>query len=159
MRRIVKVLAIVLTVQLAFYAAALVAKVILRRRAPGIADPLADEFDLVNVMEGTEFRCRATALRAASVKNVMGGVELNLTEARLSPGGAYLEVTTVMGGTEIIVPRGWRVAVLGQAIGGAHDTDVTPEDDLGATSPTLTIEAKTVMGALEVHAERAPVPA
>lgn len=159
MRRIVRVLAIVMAVQLAIYAAGQVARVIMRRRSAGLADPLADEFDLVNVMEGTEFTSRAVALRAATVQNVMGGVELDLTEARIAPGGAYLHVSTIMGGTEIRVPRGWRVAVRGEAMIGAHDVNVTPEDDLDEFSPLLTIDARTVMGAIEVRAVAARVPA
>ncbi len=159
MRRILKVLGVVVAIQMAIYVAGLVAKTILRRRAPGEADPLSDEFDLVNVMEGTEFASRAVALRAASVKNVMGGVELDLSEARLAPGGGYLAVTTIMGGTEVTVPRGWRVHVRGQAMAGAHEVIVTPEDDLDDTSPILTIDAKTLMGALEVHATASRVTA
>ncbi|MCK9487083.1 MAG: cell wall-active antibiotics response protein [Dehalococcoidia bacterium] len=159
MRRIVRVLAIVVAVQLVTFVAGQVARLVMRRRTPGAADPLADEFDLVNVMEGTEFASRAIALRAASIQNIMGGVELDLTEAQLARGGAYVQVTTIMGGTEITVPRGWRVALLGQAMMGAHDLDVTPEDDLAFDAPILTVEGRTVLGAVGVRAVPARVPA
>ncbi len=159
MRRILKVLAVVVAFQAALYVAGLLAKAVLRRQAPGAPDPLADEFDLLNIMEGTDFASRATALRAGTVKNAMGGVELDLTGATLAPGGAYLQVLTVMGGTEVTVPRGWRVIVRGSAMAGAHDLDVTPEDDLDENSPTLTIDATTVAGGLEVSAAPSPVPA
>ena len=152
MRRVLKVLAVVAALQLLMYAVAQVVRMVLRQQAPGDADPLADEFDLVNIMDGTEWGSHATALRVGTVKNVMGGVELDLREARLAPDGAWLEVTTVMGGTEVIVPRGWRVILVGDAIAGAHELDVMPEDDLSDASPVLTIVAKTICGGLEVKA-------
>ncbi|MEX1021863.1 MAG: LiaF domain-containing protein [Dehalococcoidia bacterium] len=152
MRRAVKVLGIAVVVQLCLYAAAQAAKVALRRRAVGEPDPLADEFDIVNIMEGTEFASRAGALRAGTVKNYVGGVEVDLTEVVLAPGGAFLHVETICGGTEVTVPRGWRVIVRGDAIAGSNELHGTPEDDLDADSPTLTIDARTVMGELEVRA-------
>lgn len=150
MRRIIKVLLGVVLVQAILYGIAQVVRLALKQRAPGAPDPLADEFDLVNVMDGAEFASHAIALRGASVKNIMGGVEIDLTDARLAPGGAYLEVKTIMGGTEVTVPRGWRVRLIGSAVAGGHELDVTPEDDLSADSPQLTIQARTIMGALEV---------
>ncbi len=150
MRRIVKVLLGVVLVQAILYGIAQGVRLILKQRAPGAPDPLADEFDIVNVMDGTEFASHAIALRGASVRNIMGGVEIDLTDARLAPGGAYIEVETIMGGTEVTVPRGWRVRLVGDVIAGGHELDVTPEDDLNADSPQLTIQARTIMGALEV---------
>ncbi len=157
MRRVFKVLLVVAAIQLVMYAIAQTVRLVMRRQAPGSADPLADEFDLVNIMDGTEWGSHASALRAGTVKNVMGGVELDLSDAQLSPEGARLEVSTIMGGTEIAVPRGWRVIVIGDAVAGSNEVDVTPEDDLSDDSPTLTIIAKTVCGGLEVRST-APRP-
>jgi hypothetical protein len=152
MRRVIKVLAVVLVAQAVVYGVAQAVRLVLKQRSPGNPDPLADEFDIVNVMDGTEFASHAVALRAGSVKNVIGGVMIDLRDAQLSPGGAFLEIQTFMGGTEVMVPRGWRVRVVGDAIAGAHELDATPEDDLEADSPDLTIQARTIMGALDVKA-------
>ena len=40
--------------------------------------------------------------------NVFGGTELNLTQADIQ-GSAVLELTTIFGGTKLIVPSNWSV--------------------------------------------------
>ena len=125
---------------------------LLRRFFAHDADPYADEFDILNVMSGSELVSRADALRAGSARTYMGGTEIDLREAELAPGGAYLEVTTVCSGTEIIVPPEWRVEVLGTPQAGGHEVSVTDADDLPLDAPHLVIDATTICGGLEVWA-------
>lgn len=150
MRRVVKVVVGLVVVQAVLYAVGQV----LKRRYSRIADPIDDEFDLFNIMDGTEFASHAYAFRGGSVHNYFGSVELDLRGARIAPGGATLEVITVCGSTEITVPTTWRVIVRGTAQAGAHEVDVTPEDDLDNDAPTFVIEAQTMLGGLEVKAAR-----
>lgn len=151
MGRVLRVVGLLVALQVVVYGTGQALKLVLRRTAPGKPDPLANTFDLINVMETTQFASRSGGLLDVVVKNYLGAVKLDLREARLTP-GAVLEVETIMGSTEVIVPRGWRVILRGDAIAAAHELDVTPEDDLNLDSPTLTIEARTILGAVEVRA-------
>ena len=101
------------------------------------ADPEDDEFRIVNIMGGSVLRSRAEALRTGNVNTVMGGTELDLREAKLAPGGAYLEVSTICGGTEILVPLDWRVEIVGTPQAGGHDLRVTDPDELPIDAPHL----------------------
>ncbi len=129
-----------------------VAALIARRYFGHSANEEDDEFDVLNICGGIEFSSRAGALRAGSVRTVMGGTALDLRGAELAPGGAYLEVLTACGGTEIIVPRDWSVDVLGMPQAGRHEVDVADPEDLADDAPHLVIQARTFAGGLEVIA-------
>lgn len=47
---------------------------------------------------------------------MFGGITLDLCGARLDPAGAT--ITATFGGIDIIVPRGWRIAMKGTPIFG-----------------------------------------
>ena len=87
----------------------------------GLGDETTGEFELVTIMEGKRFVGRAEDLWSGKVTTVMGGVELDLRDAVLSPGGADLAVFTVMGGVAMRVPDTWIVELGGRAIAGGHD--------------------------------------
>lgn len=119
-----------------------------KRQLTRRGDPEADEFDIINIVDGTDFASHARALRGGSVRNIVGGVELDLRGAQLAPGGAHLEIETRWGGTRVIVPPNWRVDVQGIPQAGAHEIDAVAPLDPDA--PLLSIEARTAFGALEV---------
>jgi hypothetical protein len=119
-----------------------------KRQLSRDGDPEADEFDIVNILDGTEFVSRAGALRGGSVRNYFGGAEIDLRGAQLASGGAHLEVETRWGGTRLLVSPSWRVELLGLPQAGAHEVDVEPP--LAPDAPLLSIEARTAFGALEV---------
>jgi hypothetical protein len=129
-----------------------VAALIARRYFGHSANEEDDEFDLLNICGGIEFSSRAVELRAGNVRTVMGGTALDLRGAELAPGGAYLEVLTACGGTEIIVSRDWSVDVLGVPQAGGHEVDVADAEDLPDDAPHLVIQARTFAGGLEVIA-------
>jgi predicted membrane protein len=79
----------------------------------------------------------------------MGGAEIDLRGVTLDPTGAHLQVKTYLGGTEIIVPDDWRVVFDSRSyLGGAECA--RPAGELAEDAPTLTIEALTVMGGVDV---------
>jgi len=81
---------------------------------------------------------------------VMGGVELDLRDARFAPGVSEIEVFAFWGGIEIIVPDGVRVESVGMAVmGGISVTSgETSLDDPDA--PVLRISGLALMGGVEV---------
>jgi Domain of unknown function (DUF1707)/Cell wall-active antibiotics response 4TMS YvqF len=81
---------------------------------------------------------------------VMGGVKLDLRDARIAEGVSEIEVFTVWGGVEIIVPDGVRVEVVGMAVMGGFDakSGLTALDDPNA--PVLRVSGFALMGGVEI---------
>ncbi len=141
---------------LVFVALAIIGQIvglILSRYLGHDADPESDDFDIVNIMGGSELQSRAGALRAGSAVTVMGGTEIDLRRAELAPGGASLQVSSYCSGTQILVLPEWRVDVIGIPQAGENAVDVTDADDLPFDAPRLLIEARTVASGLDVLAK------
>lgn len=119
----------------------------------GFGDETTGEFELVTIMEGKEFASRAEGLWSGRVTVVAGGIDLDLRDAVLDPGGADLAIFTVMGGVSLRVPETWVVKTDGSAVAGGHDVRVTDPETLPADAPVLRIHARTYLGGLAVAAK------
>lgn len=134
------------------FAAALMA---LRRALPSQGDEDSDEVALTTIMEGRTLRSRAEAFRGGSILTVTGGTALDLRRAALAPGGAFLEVRTLMGGTTIAVPESWRVHVRKHAVMGAVVDKTNASGKAGGDA--LTVDALAVMGSIEIGHKLVPM--
>lgn len=115
----------------------------------GRGGPESDEVDLVTVFEGLHLRSHSTAFMGGSTLALFGGIVFDLRRAQLGPTGAHLRVTTVFGGTGIVVPPDWRVEVDARTwIGGLDLSNQQPED---TQAPVLHIRARTLFGGLQVE--------
>ncbi len=65
----------------------------------------------LGVFGGLSVASASRNFRGASLTAVFGGVVLDLRDARPAPEGAQITATATFGGIEILVPRGWRIAV------------------------------------------------
>jgi hypothetical protein len=119
----------------------------------GLGDETTGEFELVTIMEGKQFASRAEGLWSGKVTAIMGGVDLDLRDAVLDPGGADLAIFTVMGGVALRVPNTWIVETDGKAIVGGHDTRVPDPEMLPADAPVLRVLARTYFGGLAIAAK------
>ncbi len=119
----------------------------------GSGDETTGEFELVTIMEGKQFASRAEQLQSGKVTTVMGGVDLDLRDAVLAPGGADLALFTVMGGVALRVPDTWIVETVGRAFLGGHDTRVAKRGALSADAPVLRVHANTFFGGLDIAAK------
>lgn len=103
----------------------------------------------VAIMGGVERRGSWTVPESLRVVAVMGGVDLDLREARL---GDYseLEVYAFMGSIEIVVPPDVRLEVEGMGIMGAvEDRSEVPEETEGL--PIVRVRGLAVMGSVEIR--------
>ena len=132
----------------AFVAASALAGLTVRRLMPEWGTPDDPEFRLVAAMDGREVVASSQTLRVIEVVAVMGGVELDLTEAQIVD-GAVLKVTSVMGGVEVTVPSGWRVEAKPNVI-LAGFVNATDPDAGRADAPVLIVDALLVMSGLEI---------
>ena len=143
MRRLIKYVAWLAVINAVLVAGAQLAK----RMLPSYGGEESNELASVAIMDGVEVASRANAFREGSIVTAMGGLRLDLTGATLSEYGGTLNVTTVMGGTEIVVPEGWSVEMVGNAFAGENAVDPSVATRGG---PLLVVHARSILGATEV---------
>jgi hypothetical protein len=105
---------------------------------------------VVAIMGGSSRRGRWTPARKNNAVAIMGGAELDFREAVLAPGVTEVQVFTMWGGVEIIVPPGINVESHGIALLGGfeHVGDSVPPADPGA--PTLRITGFALMAGVDI---------
>ena len=110
-----------------------------------------DFIDYVNVFSGGERQIVSQNFKGGKVSAVFGGIELDLTKAKLAPGRNELEIACVFGGAEIIVPDSWFVTVeVTPVLGGFSDSrKLSPGRTMDTTSQ-LVIKGAVVFGGGEV---------
>ncbi len=101
------------------------------------------EINAVGVSGRAEEKVTSADFRGGYLRAVMGGVELDLTEATIEDPPATIETTVVMGGAQIKVPEGWHVRVDTRPIlGGVDEHGASDERE----PPDLVLTGKVVMG-------------
>lgn len=85
---------------------------------------------------------------------VMGGVELDLREARLAAGVTEIECTAIMGGIEIVVPPDVRVECTGTAFMGGFEAVGGTMTYYDPAYPVIRVSGLAVMGGVEVKVRR-----
>lgn len=91
---------------------------------------------------------RSQDFKGGKVTTVLGRAEVNLRGTSLNNKETYLDITTIMGGVEVLVPRGCRVEVKGTPILGRWSNKAKNNTDLGA--PLLKIKCFVMFGGIEV---------
>jgi hypothetical protein len=88
---------------------------------------------------------------------LMGGGEIDMSEARFEEQSVTLHVVAIMGGFEITVPDDANVHVTGIGIMGGFDHGASGGGDPGG--PVITINGLALMGGVEVKRKRPKKPA
>ncbi len=123
---------------------------LLRRRGHG-AFPVdaGKDMDVTAILSGQERRFNAAGFKGGHVTAVMGGAEIDLTEASLENGQATVELTAIMGAVELRVPRDWKVIINATPImGGVSDERKNVSD--AEAKATLYVKATAIMGGIEI---------
>ena len=107
------------------------------------------------VMAGNERRSVSTALRGGDLTAFMGGVTLDLRQAKLDGGEAVIDAIAFWGGIEIRIPEDW--VVVSRVIplmGGFEDKTRPPapagERTVPTVAPRLIVRGVAIMGGIEV---------
>lgn len=112
---------------------------------PGDADSTIHAFAM---MAGVKRRSVSAEFRGADVNAIMGGVELDLTNAQIRPGEeATIDAFAMWGGIEIKVPPHWRVVGDVLPVMGAFQDNTHPAGEPG---PTLVVRGTAIMGGVDV---------
>jgi hypothetical protein len=102
----------------------------------------------IAVMSGSERRGAWTVPPTFNAFAMMGGVELDLTEARFEDRETTIQAFALMGGIEIVVPEDITVHVTGVGFMGAFEDKVRTTGPAGA--PVVKITGFAMMGGVEV---------
>ncbi|HEX9794922.1 MAG TPA: LiaF domain-containing protein [Planctomycetota bacterium] len=102
----------------------------------------------VAFLSGDERRINARDFRGGKLLAVMGGVDLDFTEADIEGDQAVLSLLAVMGGIDIKIPRNWEVVLHGVPILGVIIDKTKP--DRSAPTKKLVIKGLALMGGVEV---------
>jgi predicted membrane protein len=133
---------------IALFGAKLVWDAVSRRSArTGIAndDSTVSSFAM---MAGVHWQSTSRAFRGGEVNAIMGGVEVDLRNVEIRPGDEpVIDTLAIMGGVEIFVPVGWRVAASVLPIMGGFEDKTTGGSQTG---PTLTVRGTAIMAAIVV---------
>lgn len=104
------------------------------------------------VMAGNDVRSVSSAFRGGDLGAFMGGVVLDLTQARLEGDRAIIDCVAMWAGIEIRVPSDWRVVSEVLPLMAAFEDKTRPAAPPaeGAPIKTLVVRGVVVMGGIEV---------
>jgi predicted membrane protein len=110
-----------------------------------------DYIDYVNVFSGGERQIVSENFKGGRVSAVFGGMELDLTKAKLAPGRNELEIACVFGGATLIVPDDWFISIeVTPVLGGFSDSrKLSPGRTVDSTKQ-LVIKGAVVFGGGEI---------
>jgi len=103
----------------------------------------------VVVFAGREGR-GAEEFTGTEATTLFGGYKLDLRDSTIPRGQAVIDLNTIFGGAEILVPEDWNVIVEGHAIFGAFE-DKTRHPAHNASGSDLVIRGTTLFGGVQVR--------
>jgi predicted membrane protein len=116
------------------------------------AYPVTDDnfLDSTSVFGGTKKIIISKDFKGGDVTNILGGAELNFTQADLQ-GRVVLEVTQIFGGTKIVVPPHWVIKPEMAAIFGGIDDKRTIQAAVIDHSKVLVLKGTSIFGGIEIR--------
>ena len=121
----------------------------LKRRSPAATVIKEGDIDAFALFAGLERRVDSPAFRGGKATAIMGGVDLDLRGAGLAEGSAAIDLSVIMGGITLRVPRGWRVEMDARPLlGGIEDKHTYEPATQGGG--TLRVKATAILGGIDI---------
>jgi hypothetical protein len=120
-----------------------------RRRVSGAIGAKDSDLDAFVMFSGLNRRIESQSFRGGKATAILGGIELDLTQAKLAEDRANLDLSVIMGGIDVRVPKSWRVEVDGHPLLGGIEDKHTHVPEAGAAQ-TLFIKASAIMGGIDI---------
>jgi hypothetical protein len=98
---------------------------------------------------GTKIKDRSEHFTHADVSAIFGGATLDLREAHVDR-EASVDALALFGGVDVLVPKGWRVAMGGTPILGGCEDKTEGDGELPADAPLLNVHATAIFGGVGV---------
>ena len=109
---------------------------------------------IVGIMGGGNHRGRWRIAARCTVVNLMGGADLDLTDAIVEGPETEIRVFSLMGGSTIVVPDRVQVELSGFAFMGGNDLRLEHASSPPPGAPVVRVRAYSVMGGTDVRLPR-----
>lgn len=119
-------------------------------REYGAQTSAEDELHKQITFSGAQLRIESQSWKGGELNVTVGGVELDLRNARLQPEGAVLDLRVLMGGVDIRVPDTWQVYCEVTPLFGGAD-DVTRSTQGAPDAPKLRVIGTCTLGGVTVR--------
>jgi Domain of unknown function (DUF1707)/Cell wall-active antibiotics response 4TMS YvqF len=106
---------------------------------------------VVGIMGGGTQKGRWRIASRCTVVNVMGGADLDLTGAVVEGPETEIQVFSLMGGSDIVVPDGVHVELSGFAFMGGNDLELGDRPPPPPGAPVVRVRAWSIMGGTDVR--------
>ena len=115
-------------------------------RSKTTSDVTADDVDFQAFWASPTFVPQSTSLRRVNVLVVMAGATVDLREAVPADGGTMAYVTTLLGGTAVLVRKDWDVEVVEETKSSEVDIRLDSGIERPSNSPKVTVYLRTTYG-------------
>jgi len=105
--------------------------------------------DSLAMFGATKIKDRSEHFTHADVSAVFGGATLDLRRAHVDH-EASVDALALFGGVDVLVPKGWRVALAGTPILGGCEDKTEGDGELPADAPVLNVHATAIFGGVDV---------
>jgi predicted membrane protein len=107
--------------------------------------------DTISFLSGVDHKTHSQNLEGGSVTSILGGAEINLSDAEMSDDYMELHVLALMGGIDIRVPLHWQVNSRAIPIlGGVSNETNCLAEKLNMKKKTLIIKGIAIMGGINI---------
>ena len=117
----------------------------------GSLDDSPDTISDTAVLGGVDRRVQSDDFRGGYATAILGGVKLDLRDVQTTRDEVSVDLTSFMGGVEVIVPRDWDVRVSGNAILGGFEDKSSFGRDRDRHRTRLLVRGTAILGGVNVH--------
>jgi len=121
--------------------------ILMNRTVKNSKEYSADSTNLSVYFSGSETRNGSQDYKGGNISTAFGGVELDLRDAKIK-GTATLNVSVILGGLELRVPREWNIESRVTPILGGVESRALNNGKAGA--PTLIITGDVILGGVDI---------
>ena len=115
-------------------------------RSKTTSDLTGNDVDFYSFWDSRTLIPRSNSLHVVNARVVMAGATIDLREAIPADGGTAVHVTTLLGGTAVLVRKDWDVEVVKQTKSSAVEVRLDTETELPPDAPKVTVHLRTTFG-------------
>jgi predicted membrane protein len=111
----------------------------------------SEYLEQVSIFGGGRKVFSSSNFKGGSIVSIFGGSEVNLVDSKLAEGDNILEVTSIFGGSTIMIPQDWKVEVdVLPIFGGFSDKRMSNPNQVYDTGKHLLIKGVAIFGGGEI---------